>query len=255
MGYQQPRNGVAAILFVTGQRNDAFLKSDLAQRVDRNARRAGDRAGVVRKLLSALRGRARFFDRLPLLLRILPYFVVFSVVVCYAFNLTTTKWRFISLPDALNILRAATVLTLALLVLDYIFVAPNVHGTPVRRMSRRVLPRQDHHRSVLVSRGVFPQRLALCLSLFPLYARCVITPGRRMPRRRCWSAAPRMPKSCCAESKAARSSGSGRSACCRRRRPTAGSRSAIFRCWAAIDDIEDVIRRFRAGATSRSRAW
>src|ERR1700736_199284 len=71
------------------------------------------------------------FERLPLLLRILPYFIAFSVVVCYAFNLTTTKWRFISLPDALNILRAATVLTVALLVLDYIFVAPNVHGTPV----------------------------------------------------------------------------------------------------------------------------
>ena len=69
-----------------------------------------------------------FFDRVPLLLRILPYFVAFSVVVCYVCNLTTTKWRFISLPDALNILRAATVLTLALLVLDYIFVAPN-HGT------------------------------------------------------------------------------------------------------------------------------
>jgi FlaA1/EpsC-like NDP-sugar epimerase len=70
-----------------------------------------------------------FFERLPLLLRILPYFIAFSVVVCYAFNLTTTKWRFISLPDALNILRAASVLTVALLVLDYIFVAPNVHGT------------------------------------------------------------------------------------------------------------------------------
>jgi FlaA1/EpsC-like NDP-sugar epimerase len=70
-------------------------------------------------------------DRLPLLLRILPYFVAFSVLVCYLFNLTTTKWRFISLPDALNILRAATVLALALLVLDYIFVAPNVQGTPV----------------------------------------------------------------------------------------------------------------------------
>ena len=52
---------------------------------------------------------------------------MFSVVVCYVFNLTTTKWRFISLPDALNILRAATVLTLALVVdYDYIFVAPNV---------------------------------------------------------------------------------------------------------------------------------
>jgi len=70
-----------------------------------------------------------FSDRLPLLLRILPFFVAFSVVVCYLFNLTTTKWRFISLPDALNILRVATVLTVALLALDYIFVAPNVHGT------------------------------------------------------------------------------------------------------------------------------
>src|SRR4030081_4043925 len=70
-----------------------------------------------------------FFVRLPLLLRILPYFIAFSVVVCYFCHLTTTKWRFISLPDALNILRAATVLTVALLVLDYIFVAPNVKGT------------------------------------------------------------------------------------------------------------------------------
>jgi FlaA1/EpsC-like NDP-sugar epimerase len=67
-------------------------------------------------------------DRLPLLLRILPYFIAFSVVVCFLFHLTTTKWRFISLPDALNILRVATVLSLALLVLDYIFVAPNVQG-------------------------------------------------------------------------------------------------------------------------------
>ncbi len=77
-----------------------------------------------------LRFEGEFFaERLPLLLRILPYFIAFSVVVCYFFHLTTTKWRFISLPDALNIIRAATVLTVALLALDYIFVAPNVHGT------------------------------------------------------------------------------------------------------------------------------
>src|SRR5215472_15356115 len=74
-------------------------------------------------------GSDPFFERLPLLLRILPYFLALSVVVCYLFNLTTTKWRFISLPDALNILRVATVLSIALLVLDYILVAPNVHGT------------------------------------------------------------------------------------------------------------------------------
>src|ERR1700676_774743 len=73
-------------------------------------------------------GGESFLVRLPLLLRILPYFIVLSIVVCYAFHLTTTKWRFISLPDALNILRTATVLTIALLVLDYIFVAPNVYG-------------------------------------------------------------------------------------------------------------------------------
>src|SRR4051794_12376542 len=72
-----------------------------------------------------------FFVRLPLILRFLPYFMLLSVVVCYLFNLTTTKWRFFSLPDGLNILRAATVLTLALVVLDYIFVAPNIHGEPV----------------------------------------------------------------------------------------------------------------------------
>jgi FlaA1/EpsC-like NDP-sugar epimerase len=74
-------------------------------------------------------GGEQFVERLPLMLRILPYFLALSVVVCYFFNLTTTKWRFISLPDALNILRVATMLAIALLVLDYILVAPNVHGT------------------------------------------------------------------------------------------------------------------------------
>lgn len=69
-----------------------------------------------------------FFDRLPLLYQILPYFLAFSVVVFFVFNLTTTKWRFISLPDAMNIVRVASVLTVALLALDYIFVAPNVRG-------------------------------------------------------------------------------------------------------------------------------
>lgn len=74
-------------------------------------------------------GGEGFFERLPLLFQILPYFLAFSVVVFFVSNLTTTKWRFISLPDALNIIRAATVLTVGLLVLDYIFVAPNVRGS------------------------------------------------------------------------------------------------------------------------------
>jgi FlaA1/EpsC-like NDP-sugar epimerase len=70
-----------------------------------------------------------FWDRVPLLLRILPWFVLFSVAIGYVFRLTTTKWRFISLPDALNIVRVATVLTLALVVLDYLIVAPGSGGT------------------------------------------------------------------------------------------------------------------------------
>src|SRR6202007_2171498 len=74
-------------------------------------------------------GSELFYDRLPLLLRILPYFLLFSLVVCYVFNLTTTKWRFISLADGLNIVRVATVLTLALVVLDYIIVAPASKST------------------------------------------------------------------------------------------------------------------------------
>jgi O-antigen biosynthesis protein WbqV len=73
-------------------------------------------------------GGAGFHVRVPLLLQILPYFLVFSVAICYLFNLTTTKWRFISLPDALNIMRVASVLSLTLLVLDYVLVAPNVRG-------------------------------------------------------------------------------------------------------------------------------
>ena len=74
-------------------------------------------------------GGEAFYDRVPLLLHILPYFLAFGVVVSYIFNLTTAKWRFISLPDALNILRVATVMSLTLLVLDYILVSPNVRGS------------------------------------------------------------------------------------------------------------------------------
>lgn len=70
-----------------------------------------------------------FFDRVPVLLWILPYFLALSFVVCYLFKLTATKWRFISFPDLLNIVRVATVLAVALLILDYILLAPNVYGT------------------------------------------------------------------------------------------------------------------------------
>ena len=74
-------------------------------------------------------GEIDFSVRLPMLLVILPYFVLLSVVVCYFFDLTTTKWRFTSLPEILNIAKVSTILSVALLVLDYVFVAPNFYGS------------------------------------------------------------------------------------------------------------------------------
>ena len=122
MSYQLARNAMR----VPYVRQPATGMTPLSQLTRRNfliaVHDALATAFAVGELLSAFRGRRRFFDRLPMLLRILPYFIAFSVIVCYIFNLTTTKWRFISLPDALNILRVATVLTVGLVVLDYVFV-------------------------------------------------------------------------------------------------------------------------------------
>src|SRR3569832_2598472 len=83
---------------------------------------AASAAAFVVAFYLRFEGGEQFWERLPLLLQILPYFMAFSVAVCYIFNLTTTKWRFISLPDALNIVREASVLTVALLVLAYAFI-------------------------------------------------------------------------------------------------------------------------------------
>ncbi len=68
-------------------------------------------------------------SRLSLLLQIAPFFIAFGVVICFVFKLTTTKWRFISLPDAINIAIVASILAIAMLVLDYILIAPNQRGT------------------------------------------------------------------------------------------------------------------------------
>lgn len=69
------------------------------------------------------------YDRLPFLLQVLPWFVLYSLAINYAFKLPVTKWRFTSLPDLLNIVRTATVLAVTLLALDYILVAPNMRGS------------------------------------------------------------------------------------------------------------------------------
>ena len=70
---------------------------------------------------------AQFAQRLPAL-KFLPLFLVYAAAVYFVFNLHRNKWRFTSLPDLTNIVRASTVLALSLLVLDYILLAPNVYG-------------------------------------------------------------------------------------------------------------------------------
>src|SRR6201987_5457269 len=55
-------------------------------------------------------------------------FVAYAGIIYYLFHLYEAKWRFASLPDLMNILRASSVLAISLLVLDYILLAPNVLG-------------------------------------------------------------------------------------------------------------------------------
>jgi len=67
-------------------------------------------------------------ERLDGLLLVLPGFLVYAGVVYQVLHLYKGKWRFASLPDLSNIVRASSVLAVSLLVLDYILVAPNVLG-------------------------------------------------------------------------------------------------------------------------------
>jgi FlaA1/EpsC-like NDP-sugar epimerase len=71
---------------------------------------------------------AGLMARAHALIWFLPGFVAYAGVVYYLFHLYESKWRFASLPDLMNILRAVTVLAVSLLVFDYVLVAPNVIG-------------------------------------------------------------------------------------------------------------------------------
>ena len=68
-------------------------------------------------------------QREDLLIVVLPGFVAYAGFIYAFFDLYRSKWRFASLPDLFNIVRAVTVLAVSLLVLDYILIAPNVYGT------------------------------------------------------------------------------------------------------------------------------
>jgi O-antigen biosynthesis protein WbqV len=67
-------------------------------------------------------------ERIDGLMRFLPGFAVYAGFIYFLFGLHAAKWRFTSLPDLFNIVRAVTVLAISLLVLDYILVSPQVYG-------------------------------------------------------------------------------------------------------------------------------
>lgn len=74
------------------------------------------------------------FDGLQLAARleslpvILPGFVIYAGFVYWFFSLYKSRWRFASLPDLANILRAVTVLALTLLVADYVLASSQFYG-------------------------------------------------------------------------------------------------------------------------------
>jgi O-antigen biosynthesis protein WbqV len=68
---------------------------------------------------------AGFLTQLPLILVLtLP----FAALVYWASNLYKSKWRFASIPDLVNIVRAASFLAVGFLVVDYILLSPQVLG-------------------------------------------------------------------------------------------------------------------------------
>ncbi|HEU5019017.1 MAG TPA: SDR family NAD(P)-dependent oxidoreductase, partial [Pseudolabrys sp.] len=59
---------------------------------------------------------------------LLPAFVVYAGVIYLWMGLAYSKWRFTSLPDFYKIARASLILSVSLLILDYVLVAPNLFG-------------------------------------------------------------------------------------------------------------------------------
>ena len=179
---------------------------------------------VVAALLVSCYFRFETYDfvlRLPLLIKVLPYFLVISAVVFYVFHLTTTKWRFISLVDALNIVKASSVLAFVVMVFDYVIIAPNLYG--MFFLGKKTIILYWLLQIFLLAATRFTYR-------YFRYRRTLVPQRPVMQRRRSSSAAPRMPKFFSARSRAGQSSNCGRSACCRRRPLTSARRYVAFQC-------------------------
>ena len=70
----------------------------------------------------------QFDERLRYVPTFLPVFVAYAGAVYWFFQLYRSKWRFASLPDLSNIVKAVSILTLTLLVADYIVLTPDLYG-------------------------------------------------------------------------------------------------------------------------------
>lgn len=88
---------------------------------------AATAAAVVLTFLFRFQG-AMLAERLHALPLLLPPFLVVAGIVYARFRLYRTKWRFASLPDLAGIVRAASVLALVLLVVDWVLVSADLYG-------------------------------------------------------------------------------------------------------------------------------
>ncbi|MCJ2125009.1 SDR family NAD(P)-dependent oxidoreductase [Methylobacterium sp. J-077] len=88
---------------------------------------AATAAAVVLTFLFRFQG-GMLDERLHALPLLLPPFLLFAGLVYGRFRLYRTKWRFASLQDLAGIVRASSVLALALLVTDWVLVSSDLYG-------------------------------------------------------------------------------------------------------------------------------
>ena len=156
---------------VPGQRHDASFESDLAQRIDRAARRAGDRACAVRELLSAVRGRRVFLRPHP------------AAAALAAFFHRLQCGRLLRLQSdhdemAFHLVAGRAEYSACRHGADAGASGAGLHFCGTKCSHGTFFCRQDRHRPVLVPRGVLPERVALCLPLFPLHEGAPPCPDR-----------------------------------------------------------------------------
>ena len=134
-------------------------------------------------------------ERWQFLAVLLPAFVVYSGFIYGVSGLYKAKWRFTSLPDLFNIVRAATILAVTLLALDYVLLAPNVYGTFFFGKITIVL--------YWLLQSAFLAGPRIAYRYFATLARSSM-PRRAVQRRPSSLAALPMPMCCCVRSRAER---------------------------------------------------